>query len=62
MSIPKHKELMDKLATLQNKTLELGMKNDAMAVAVQATWAAWTEGGDFNLAKRMVKRAMALIK
>ncbi len=52
----------NQIATLQKRQLELGMKNDAMAVAVQATWAAWTEGGDFNVAKRMVKRAMDLIK
>jgi hypothetical protein len=57
MTIPKHKELCDKLATLQNQVLQLGMKNDAMAVAVKAVWLAWTQGGDFNHAKRLVKKA-----
>jgi hypothetical protein len=57
MTIPKHKELCDKLATLQNQVLQLGMKNDAMAVAVKAVWLAWTQGEDFNHAKRLVKKA-----
>lgn len=40
--------------------LALGVKFNAYSEAVKATHLAWTEGADFNLAKRLVKQAHAL--
>lgn len=45
----------------EQRLLTLGIKFDYCAEAVKATWDAWTQGGDFNTAKRLVKQAMAAL-